>query len=219
MMVGAPIRCRPQNQPAISALATDKQQRPRRPPLEPQKHGLACEMADPPPALTASAFIPNKVRKHLGGLKTVLIRDCFPRRVFRDAGGLGGTEKLESEGHCDDEVLVRLETAPPAPSNEYQTNLCRSGWSTPAELIRQQRTVNERTKMKRKNVILQKTEIHLDPRYASARPWDWRVCLTCEALIPHRCPRCGSDKLSDKPRDVIHAALTQFGPPPSLLKG
>jgi len=101
-MVGAPIRCRPQNQPAISALATDKQQRPRRPPLEPQKHGLACEMADPPPALTASAFIPNKVRKHLGGLKTVLIRDCFPRRVFRDAGGLGGTEKLESEGQVLD---------------------------------------------------------------------------------------------------------------------
>jgi hypothetical protein len=74
-------------------------------------------MADPPPALTASTFIPKKARKNLRRLKTVLIRDCFPRRVFRDAGGLGGTEKLESEGHCDDEALVRLETALPAPSN------------------------------------------------------------------------------------------------------
>jgi ribosomal protein L40E len=73
--------------------------------------------------------------------------------------------------------------------------------------------------MKKNSIRVQETDIHLDPRYASARPWDWRVCRTCEALIPQRCPRCGSDKLSDKPKDVIHAALTQFGPPPSLLKG
>ena len=72
--------------------------------------------------------------------------------------------------------------------------------------------------MKRKNAIIQRTEIHLDPRYASARPWDWRLCRMCESLIPHRCPRCGSDQLSDKPSHIIRAALAQFGPPPSLFK-
>jgi ribosomal protein L40E len=73
--------------------------------------------------------------------------------------------------------------------------------------------------MKKRTMRTQATEIHLDPRYASARPWDWRVCRTCEALIPHRCPRCGSDQLSDKPCHIIRTALAQFGPPPSLFKG
>jgi hypothetical protein len=73
--------------------------------------------------------------------------------------------------------------------------------------------------MKRKDVRKQKIETCLDPRYASARPWDWRLCRTCESLIPRRCPRCGSDQLSDQPSHIIRAALAQFGPPPSLFKG
>ena len=64
-----------------------------------------------------------------------------------------------------------------------------------------------------------KAKVRLDPRYASARPWDWRVCRDCQTLVPVQCPRCGSDKLSDKPKDVIHAALAQFGPPPAFFKG
>ena len=72
--------------------------------------------------------------------------------------------------------------------------------------------------MKRKKVVIQKTEIHLDPRYASARPWDWRLCRTCESLIPHRCPRCGSNKLRDNPSLIVRTARAQFGQPPSLFK-
>jgi ribosomal protein L40E len=73
--------------------------------------------------------------------------------------------------------------------------------------------------MKRRKIRAQKIETHLDPRYASARPWDWWLCRTCEALVPRRCPRCGSHKLSDKPSHIIRAALAQFGPPPFIFKG
>jgi hypothetical protein len=70
-----------------------------------------------------------------------------------------------------------------------------------------------------KGKLAKENDNRRDPRYASARPWEWRVCRACQTLVPVRCPGCDSDKLSDKPRDVIHAALTKFGPPPSLLKG
>ena len=73
--------------------------------------------------------------------------------------------------------------------------------------------------MKRKRVIIHKVQIDLDPRYAAEHPHDWRLCRTCESLIPHRCPRCGSDKLSDNPSLIVRAAQAQFGPPPSLFKG
>jgi len=74
-------------------------------------------------------------------------------------------------------------------------------------------------KMKRKNAIIPQVDTRLDPRYASARPWDWRYCRTCKSLIPNRCRCCGSDQLSDKPGHIIRAALAQFGPPPSRFKG
>ena len=60
--------------------------------------------------------------------------------------------------------------------------------------------------MKRKQVVIQKTEIHLDPRYPSVRPWDWRLCRRCGSLFPNRCPCCDSDKLSDKSRLIVRAA-------------
>ena len=72
--------------------------------------------------------------------------------------------------------------------------------------------------MKRKKVAIQQTEIHLDPRYASARPEDWMLCRTCESLIPHRCPHCGSDKLSANPSLIARVARARFGPPPFLFK-
>lgn len=72
--------------------------------------------------------------------------------------------------------------------------------------------------MKKNDPRLQRIEIHLDPRYASARPWDWWVCQSCGALIPRRCPHCGSAKLSDKRSQIIRSGLAQFGPPPFLFK-
>jgi len=117
------------------------------------------------------------------------------------------------------QLPARLKSAQIAPRNECQTSLCRPRRQRAPEPARPQRTEDERTKMKRKDVIVQKTEIRLDPRYASARPWDWWLCRTCEALIPHRCPRCGSDKLTHKSSHVIRAALTQFGRPPFIVRG
>ncbi len=64
-----------------------------------------------------------------------------------------------------------------------------------------------------------KNKVRLDPRYASARPWDWRVCRDCQALVPVRCPQCGSERLSGRPRDVVRAGLHQFGPPPGFFQG
>lgn len=61
-------------------------------------------------------------------------------------------------------------------------------------------------------------QVRIDPRYASARPWDWRLCQDCQTLVPLRCPKCGSARLSGRPGHIIRAGLRQFGPPPALFK-
>jgi hypothetical protein len=73
--------------------------------------------------------------------------------------------------------------------------------------------------MKRRSKKDSKNQARIDPRYASARPWDWQVCRDCQTLVPVRCPKCGSDRLSGRPGDVVHAGLHQFGPPPGFFKG
>lgn len=61
-------------------------------------------------------------------------------------------------------------------------------------------------------------ESQRDPNYASARPWDWKLCLDCGALIPRRCQKCGGAYFSERPVDIIEAALAQHGYPPGLHK-
>lgn len=73
--------------------------------------------------------------------------------------------------------------------------------------------------MKKKSAKGSKAKLRLDPRYASARPWDWRLCLDCQTLVPVRCPKCASDRLSGRPGDIVRAGLRQFGPPPAFFKG
>ena len=72
--------------------------------------------------------------------------------------------------------------------------------------------------MKKNDPRLQRIEIQLDPKYASARPWDWWLCQSCRTLIPRRCPNCGSAKLSAKRSHIARSALAQFGRPPFLFK-
>jgi len=55
----------------------------------------------------------------------------------------------------------------------------------------------------------------LDPRYASARPWDWHVCLDCRTLVPVlRCPTCGGGRFARSPKAIIRQALKEYGVPP-----
>lgn len=63
-----------------------------------------------------------------------------------------------------------------------------------------------------------KNKARLDPRSASARPWDWRVCRDCQTLVPVRCPKCGSERLSNRPGDIVRVGLLQFGPPPGFFR-
>ena len=72
---------------------------------------------------------------------------------------------------------------------------------------------NELTPAKRTSL-----DKRLDPRYAAVRLWDWRLCLECGSLIPERCPKCGGNRFSKQPRDILKAAIDQHGYPPSLLK-
>ena len=73
-------------------------------------------------------------------------------------------------------------------------------------------------KVNRKSRREMKNKVRLDPRYASARPWDWRVCNDCQELVPVGCPKCGSDRLSGRPRDIVRVGLRRFGPPPGFFQ-
>lgn len=64
-----------------------------------------------------------------------------------------------------------------------------------------------------------KTGRKVDPRYAAARPWDWKVCLDCQELISERCPHCGGTRFSSSPRQIISTGLRIHGYPPSLHQG
>ncbi len=57
-----------------------------------------------------------------------------------------------------------------------------------------------------------------DPRYASVRPWDWRLCRDCGHLIPKCCSRCGGTHFTERPGEIIAAALRQHGYPPRVLR-
>jgi hypothetical protein len=57
-----------------------------------------------------------------------------------------------------------------------------------------------------------------DPRFASARTWDWRLCLDCDTLVSERCPRCGGTHYTKRPGAIIRSGIRQFGFPPSLVR-
>jgi hypothetical protein len=64
----------------------------------------------------------------------------------------------------------------------------------------------------------EKKRLARDARYASARPWDWKVCRDCEGLISERCPTCGGNHFSKEPADILRVAIQRFGYPPALHK-
>jgi hypothetical protein len=59
----------------------------------------------------------------------------------------------------------------------------------------------------------QKPNRKLDPRYASARSWDWKLCLKCGALLPERCTVCGGSEFTKDPEKIISAAISKLGLP------
>lgn len=57
-----------------------------------------------------------------------------------------------------------------------------------------------------------------DPIYASARPWDWKICRHCQMLVPRgeaHCAACGGRQFNGSPMDVFRIGLSVYGIPPS----
>jgi len=55
-----------------------------------------------------------------------------------------------------------------------------------------------------------------DPAYASAMPWNWKLCRECENLVPLSCPKCGGTRFTSRPLEIIKAGLRKHGYPPAL---
>lgn len=66
---------------------------------------------------------------------------------------------------------------------------------------------------------MKKNAHKIDPRNAAARPWDFRLCLDCQTLVPERCPVCYGNRFTKDPGKIIRAGLRQHGPPPGLPPG
>jgi hypothetical protein len=58
----------------------------------------------------------------------------------------------------------------------------------------------------------------INPRYAAARPWDFKLCLDCGTLIPERCPACYGERFTKEPGKIILVAIRLHGLPPDPVQ-
>jgi hypothetical protein len=52
----------------------------------------------------------------------------------------------------------------------------------------------------------------LDPRFAAARTWDWRLCLDCGTLDCERCPSCGGGRFTKRPAEIMRVPTASMSP-------
>src|ERR1039458_4349393 len=52
----------------------------------------------------------------------------------------------------------------------------------------------------------------LDPRFAAARTWDWRLCLDCGTLGCERCSSCGGGRFTKRPAEIMRVPTASMGP-------
>jgi hypothetical protein len=76
--------------------------------------------------------------------------------------------------------------------------------------------MNKKTARRHKPKSAKKNDNRRDPRYASVRAWDWRLCLDCDTLVSERCPFCGGDNFTKSPGAIIRTGIRTYGYPPSL---
>ena len=69
--------------------------------------------------------------------------------------------------------------------------------------------------------VLDRLRKKCSPVYASARPWDWKVCRGCRQLVGRdepQCAACGSRRFNVSPLKVFRTGLRLYGIPPGLFE-